>query len=303
MRLGVLCCAFAAGCATLPNDPVERALYSDLRQIVDTEERVGWVIDRYEIQEVAPAALQSVCQVSEEHRFSLLDWLDQRIDEEGGPAEEAYEREGQDVTEIEEILTLTRMRAVLSYADERAADECPFWYKADPDFDGVQTDRHRFIALAESIGGLMLIARSDGVFLGGGGGLRVLPGYGFSDRLTLALGLEVGGSGAVSQDPNNEGEQTFTARPGGAIPLIIRFHDDTWVYDIELAGLAQYHDDTISPPGVRAAFAVGIGSVRIGSIMPMGVGFIGYELNPAFHDLPTSHAIRIGTRVGINYDP
>jgi hypothetical protein len=305
VAIALLCTGcVGTGCATLPDDPVERALYADLRQIVDTEERVGWIIDKYEVQQVAPTALQSVCQVSQQRRFGLLDWLGDRIEAEGGPAEDAYAQNGHDLDELAELLTLERMRLVLQYTDEHAEEECPFWYSPDPEFAGVQTDTNRFVGIAESMGGLMVIMRSDGASLGGGGGLRLLPGFGFSDRVTMFLGIEVGGSGAVSQDSEDEGGQSFSARPVGGVPLLLRLHDDTWVYDFEVTPLAQYYQEEVSmPPGFRAAFGVGIGSVRIGSIMPFGVGFLAYEFMPSFLDLPASHSIRIGTRVGLNYDP
>ena len=51
------------------------------------------------------------------------------------------------------------------------------------------------------------------------------------------------------------------------------------------------------------ALAAGIKTVRIGSVMPIAVGVLAYEIEPAYRDLPTSHAIRVGTRVGVNYDP
>lgn len=294
----------AAGCATLPDDPVQRALYSDLRQIVDTEQRIGWLVDPYEVKEHAPTALQSVCQVEEAKRLELLDWFDKRIDDEGGPAEEAYEREGKDLGAIDELLTLERMRLLLEYTDEHAEDECPFYYSPDPEFAGVQTDTNRFVGLAESIGGLLVIMTREGVSFGGGGGFRLLPGYGISDRLTLAVGVELGGSGTLTLNPNEEGEQSFSARPYGGVPVLLRLHDDTWVYDFEAAPLAQYYDGKVTlPPGFRVAFGIGIGSTRIGSFMPIGVGLLGYEFMPAFEDLPATHTIRIGTRVGINYDP
>ena len=304
LRLLVAALALAAGgCATLPDAPVERALYGDLRQIVDTRERVGWIIDRTEIEAATPSALQSVCQVSAEDRRHLLDWFARRIEAEGGPAELAYSDSGEDLDAIEELLTLERMRALLTHADEHAAADCPFWLGPDPDFAGVQMDTDRFLLLGESIGGLSIIFQTDKPALGGGGGLRLLPGYGFSDRLTIAAGIEVGGAGFVSQ-PDDGGAQTVSARPTGAVPLIVRIHDDTWLFDMEVAALTQLHDGALSlPPGLRVAAGVGIGSVRIGSIMPYALGIVGYELMPEFRDLAFSQALRIGTRVGFNYDP
>jgi hypothetical protein len=294
--------ACTTGCATLPDDPVQRALYSDVRQVIETRERIGWIIDRTEYEAAAPSLLQSACQVPQEARIELLDWLDERIEEEGGPAEEAYHREDDDLDAIGELLTLERMRNALEYTDTLSQDDCPFWLERDPEFAGVQTDTHRFLLLAESFGGGSLIFR-DGINLGGGGALRVMPGYGFTDRLTIAMGVELGGSGAVSGVGTDE-EQKIVARPTGAVPVLFRIHDDTWVYDLELAALTQYYEDSLSlPPGGRLALAAGIKTVRIGAVMPIAVGFVAYEVEPAYRDLPTSHAIRIGTRVGLDYDP
>ncbi len=293
----------AGGCATLPDAPVQRSLYSDLRQIVDTRERVGWVIDRSEIHDAVPSALQSVCQVAVDDRRELLEWFDRRIEEEGGPAELAYADSGEDLDAIEELLTLERMRALLEHADELSAQDCPFWMEPDPDFAGVQTDTDRFVMLAESIGGLSFIFQADDPALGGGGGLRLLPGYGFNHRLTIVAGVEVGGAGFVTQ-PSDGGEQTLSARPTGAVPLVVRIHDDTWLFDVEVAALTQLHDGALSyPPGLRVAGGVGIGSVRIGSFMPYALGIVAYELMPAFRDLGLTQALRIGTRVGLNIDP
>ncbi|MBW2454265.1 MAG: hypothetical protein JRI68_07135 [Deltaproteobacteria bacterium] len=294
--------SLSLGCATLPDDPVQRALYSDARQVVETRERIGWIIDRTEYEAASSSLLQSVCQVPQDKTIELLDWLDGRIAEEGGPAEEAYRREDEDLGAIDELLTLERMRGALEYTDSLTQDDCPFWLEPDPEFTGVQTDTHRFLLLVESFGGGSLIFKG-GVHLGGGGALRVMPGYGFTDRLTIAMGIELGGSGAVSGVGTDE-DQEIVARPTGAIPLLFRLHDDTWVYDLELAAITQYYEDSLSlPPGGRIALAAGIKTVRIGSLMPIAVGFLGYEIEPAYRDLPVSHAIRIGTRVGVDFDP
>ncbi len=290
------------GCATLPENHVQRALYSDARQVIETRQRLGWIIDRMEYEAAAPSLLQSVCQVPQGKRIELLDWLDARIEAEGGPAEAAYQREGEDLDAISELLTLERMLGALEYADALSSDDCPFWLEPDPEFDGVQTDTHRFVLLAETFGGPALIFK-DGVQLGGGGALRIMPGYGVSDRLTIALGVELGGSGALSGVGTDE-EQEIVARPTGAVPLLLRIHDDTWVYDLELAAITQYYEDSLSiPPGARIALAGGIKTVRIGRIMPIALGFVAYEVEPAYRDLPISHAFRIGTRIGVDYDP
>ncbi|MEZ4444710.1 MAG: hypothetical protein R3B72_36885 [Polyangiaceae bacterium] len=291
-----------AGCATLPQDPVERALYGDLRHIVDTEERLGWLIDDYEIAEATPSALQSVCQVAVEQRMGLLDWLDARIAEEGGSAEQVYEAAGKDLSAAEELLTLERIQALLERADAEAGDKCPFFLEPDPDFRGMQADAERFVLLAESGGGFGIVLQGRDLLLGGGGGLRVMPGYGFSDRFGAFVGIELGGNGAISPT-EDDGAQRFLARPSGAVPLLLRFYDNTWIYDVELAAIAEYYDSTVTLPGFRISGGVGIGAVRIGSFMPFAVGTLAYEIMPPFRDLPLTHTFKLGTRVGLNIDP
>ena len=286
----------------MPQPPAERALYSDLRQIVETRERVGWIIDDHELDDAMNTALQSVCQTEVETRIGLLDWFDERIATEGGPAEQAYHEADDDLGAIEELLTLERMKALLERADAASEEQCPFWLSPDPDFTGVQTDTERFVLLAESAGGLGILVEDGDVLLGGGGGLRLLPGYGFDDRFVLVGGIELGGTGAITQ-ASEDGSQDVVARPAGAVPIILRIHDDTLLYDIELAAVTQYHDGTIRTPGGRVAGAFGIGSIRIGSFMPYAMGLVAYELYPEFRDLPLTHSFRLGTRVGINYDP
>jgi hypothetical protein len=63
----------------MPRGSAQRALYRDLRKIVDLRDRTGWVVDRIDVQEVAPSAMRSACQVGEPARLSLASWLDRRI--------------------------------------------------------------------------------------------------------------------------------------------------------------------------------------------------------------------------------
>jgi len=291
-------------CATLPQQPVQRGLYQDARQIVETEERLGWQVDRLTIGEITPAMLMSLCQVEDEQRLGLLDWLDQRIEQEGGPAEEAWLAAEKDLGAISELLTLERIRATLEHADDVAADDCPFYMEPDPNFRGRQVETGRFLLIGESFGGLTMLIRQDGTIgLGGGGSLRLLAGYGFSSSVTAGIGLEGGGTGAIDTAADESGDQQISVRPMGGVPVLFRLKDNTMMYDFELAGLTQYYQNTLSTPGLRAAFGLGFSSIRIGDFMPTASGFLAYEFYPAFRDLPAQHGIRLGTKVGINLIP
>ncbi len=292
----------AVGCSAMPDEPVERALYDDLRRIVETSERTGWLIDRLEIDEAAPAALQSVCRVAQPNRLSLRKWLDGRITSEGGPAKEAYERAGQDLSAVGELLTLERARALLAEADRIAADDCPFWLKPDDQFSGIQSNRRRFIVLAESMGSFSTYLKDGEITIGGGGGARIMPAWGVGDSVTIALGAEVGGRGQFSA--SDDGDPALTAGIAGAIPLLIRFQDLTWFYDIEVAGLTLWRDSKLTwPPGVRVGVSVGISAIRISNFLPYVAGWAGYEFHPGDDEFPDVHTIRIGTRVGFDWDP
>ncbi len=292
------------GCATLPTQPAQRGLYQDARQIVETEERLGWQVDRLTIEEITPAMLMSLCRVEEEQRLGLLDWLDQRIETEGGPAEEAWLASGKNLSAISELLTLERIRAALEHADDVAAADCPFYIEPDPDFRGRQVETGRFLLIGESFGGLALLIRQDGsIGLGGGGSLRLLAAYGFDANVTAGVGLEGGGTGAIDAAADASGDQQINVRPMGGVPFLLRFKDNTMMYDLEVAGLTQYYQDTLSTPGLRASFGLGFSSVRIGAFMPTASGFLAYEFYPAFRDLPAQHGIRLGTKVGVNFIP
>lgn len=305
----LLACALAtAACATpTPQDPVQRALYRDLRQIVQTRERTGWLIDRAELDAVTPTALQSACQVVPEHRRTLLEWLQHRIEELGGDPEAAWNAGERDLDHLEERITLTRIRTLLERAHTAAVDDCPFWLEADPHFDGVQASSHRFIIIAESIGGFLLAVRADGsVAIGGGGGGRLLPAYGVAEDLTLALGLEIAGIGSFTNDTDRDDSgvgESLSATIMGAVPLLVRFHSGGWLFDLELAAVSRWHEGDLTLPGARLAFGAGLGAVRVAGAMPQGLGWIGYEFLPADAGLPESHLFRVGTRVGIDYDP
>jgi hypothetical protein len=293
----------ALGCTTLPSGGPARALYVDLRKAVDLSEGTGgWVVDRVEIEARAGSALRSVCRVDPVERARLRAWINAQIMLAGGPAREVYERNDDDLSEAQDALTLERVRALLDYAELRASEDCPFWLKPEADFAGVEGDEARFVVWLESIGGGSVVLEDGEVALGGGGGGRLLAGYGLAPRLTLALGGEIGGHGAFVE--NSSGARTIETTFTAAMPLVLRVSDVVRIYDFEVAPVARLTGTRIeSPPGVRTLAGVGFTSSRGSTFMPYLVVYVGYEVHPKDGTNLADHSFHIGTRVGVDADP
>ena len=290
----------APACITaLPERTGEAALYMDLRKAVESQEGTGWVVDRLEIEDVLPDVAPSICQAEPETRLGVIRWLDGRIAEEGGPARELYARDPD--ADIDTLLTLERAQAVLRSAHESAEDDCPFWLEEDTDFAGVHGDAARLVVIAESIGGGGLMFRSGEVALGGGGGGRLLFGYGLDVRRTLAIGAEVGGVAELVE--TGDGGRTLVARFMAAAPVLLRTREGLAVFDVEVTPTVRFSADRIRPPGVRVAIGGGVSTLRLGAFMPHVLLWIGYEYQPPWDGGSAEHSIRIGTRVGVDWDP
>src|SRR5689334_25331142 len=91
-----------------------------------------------------PAALDSVCRVDPLARRSLLTWLDEEIHRLGGPVEDAYVARGRRLSAVDELLEVTRIRAVLARADAIAPADCPFWLDVEEPFEGRQIGDDRW---------------------------------------------------------------------------------------------------------------------------------------------------------------
>jgi len=273
----------------------------DLRRIVSIEEGTDWIVDRMEIEDAAPAAMQSACQVPERARLGLGRWLDARIEAEGGPAEDAYERAGRDLGAISTLLNLERMRAVLRYASDHE-EECPFWLEADDSFAGVHSDAGRFVLLLESAGGGGIVVRGDEVALAGGGGGRILAGWGLNWRFTLAAGLEAGGIAGLTE--NEAGDLTVAGAFAAAAPLVLRIRTDgLFIYGLEVAPTMRFRDTKVNEPGIRAGLGLGISGLRGGSVMPHGLLMLFYEFQPPRHGATAEHSVRVGTAIGLDWAP
>jgi hypothetical protein len=302
--LGLALLAVAAlGCGTtLPPDRPTRALYLDLRRVVETRQRTEWVADRAEVEALASQTLRSACGATVQTRTSLEQWLDRELAARGGSAEAVWRREGERLTgATREALTLERVRLLVQHAQAHGPAECPFWLRPSMRFAGVHGDARRFVLLLESAGGGAIVVQEGAVSLGGGGLARALPAWGINDRLTVAMGAEVGAIGSFS---TSEDARALRASISGAVPVLVRLQDATRIYDFEVALTGRFFDGVSRvQPGVRVSAGLGLSTLRVGAIMPLALLWVGYEVQPALDDLPTTHTFRLGTRVGLDIDP
>jgi hypothetical protein len=295
----VLACAALIGCAAVPEASPSRALYLDLRRVVESKQRVDWVLDRREIEDATPTALISVCQVTPDVRAETADWISGRLLAEGGSAREVYTRAGNDLDAAYEALTLERTLTLLNHVTATADQDCPFWLTPDPTFNGVHSSSDRFALILESRGQAGLFILDDTVAFGGGGGGRVLPAWGVNSAFTWAMGLEFGGSGLVSAGA----EQEIDAIISTAVPMLFRWYNLSRVYDVEVAAVSFFTTEDVSLlPGGRISFGTGLSTPRVGAFMPTGVLQISYEVHPPRGVFPTAHVIAIGTRLGFEID-
>ncbi|MEM9068309.1 MAG: hypothetical protein AAGE52_07370 [Myxococcota bacterium] len=288
----------ASGCTPLPDARPARGLYHDLRKAVEFRESDDWVVDSLEIDDALSTVMRSVCSAEPEARETLQIWLASQIDANGGPSEARYREEGGITGSIRETRRLERVRLLLDYAEDHV-HECPYWLEADPDFAGVQSDEGRFVVLVETRGGAAVLINEDDTAVGGGGGVRILPAVGITRRLTLALGYEAGADGLLLETMT--GSRSFEASLAMAVPLILRITNVSRVVDIEVAGTARFANDDRF--GLRVAVGYGLSTPRLSSFMPYGVIWIGYQVLPPAHGLPTEHSVWLGTRVGFDWDP
>lgn len=287
--------------AAAPDPEAVRGLLTDLERLVTSAESAGWYIDEQEQRELYPSLLESVCRATVETRERALDAVRRRAAGAGDPRE-VFEREGRVPTpRFEAALTAARMLSALEHAVASAPRDCPFWQAPDPHFRSRQTDHGKFTLSVET-GGNIQIRRTAGTWTFGGGGLgRILPGYGVSEHLSILFGVEFGGGAMLRPGaPRTE----FVVNYFPAIPLVFRFRDVNWRYDLELGpvGLFQADNSRLSYGG-RIGTAIGVLALRTRNVVPWA-GVAGtYEYYFESGGRPAAHFVRGGLRVGIIWDP
>ena len=281
------------------NDHATDGLVFDARKIVSSQEDAGWKIDKYEIEDMMPDALLSVCRSPAAARHKALITVQKRARALGGPLAEALER-GTAIEDVPKLVRASRVEALLLEALRRASNECPLGARPDPHFAGIQTGAHRFFISGEG-GGLFVGQRSNGKNdIGGGGTGRLLLGYGLNYRRTLLMGLEFGGN-ALFQRGNED--VNFPVQFTAAAPLVLRHHLLTFHHDLELAPIVYLTESDTRPSfGGRMGITLGVSTMRIRRIMPWAGATLALEYAMKNNYRAAVTAVKGGARVGFDWD-
>jgi hypothetical protein len=289
--------AALSGCIAHPQPAAERALYLDLRKIVETNEDSGWIADGARLRANLEPALHSLCRTSDGAARALERWLETRLELQGGSALAVYRSHGRRLSAASEALSLERSLLLLRYAESERA-QCPFWLEPEAAFAGQHSDAQRWVLLAESTGFASLVLKRWIPAIGGGG--RLLLGRGFGPQLTAAIGAEAFASGAfISSDDHG-----FDATGSLAAPLLVRWSRLSRVIDLDVAPVLRFGSQRGAwPPGVRAELGAGISGLRGGAFMNYAMLYLGYELHFKSPHTPADNTIMIGTRFGTDWGP
>jgi hypothetical protein len=279
LRAVVLIAACAACAArNVPRDRTSAALYRDLEREVTAAKTNGWMIDRVEVENALPAALDSVCRVDPLARRSLLAWLDGEIDRLGGPVERAFVARGRDLSAVEALLEITRIRMVLARADAVAPVDCPFWLEVEDPFRGRQISDDRW-QLTIGGGGKAIAYRQGGRSdLSFGGAGRLLVGRGFGSRGALFAGAELGASASFPKDDLGQ-RGALVIAIDAVVPLVYRHTLTNTYFEVEAGWLGHTTEDDPGAidHGVHVGASIGVRALRTRFFFP-GVAFgVSYE--------------------------
>lgn len=287
--------------AAFPRDQLSgsaTALVADTERIIVAFELDEWFDDEQEYAAVVPVLLESVCRVANPARTEALRWLARQ---QGTSPERLFDLAGGEMTsEVKDALTLRRQYVALSRALAVAGDRCPFWVQTEDDFRGRQTIRSQFVVHFEGGGVAQLRLANRKANVGGGGNGRLLLGYAFGEHWSLMAGPEVGGGALLLR--SNGGQFTIAYFP--AIPVVLRYRDVQWLYNLELAPVAAFDsNDTHLSFGGRIGGLVGISVLRAQGFLPWAGLAIDVEHYFEGAGRPAFQLIRGGLRIGFRWAP
>jgi hypothetical protein len=304
--------AAAAGCAPLlPETQPERALVRDVSRVVDVRASAGWVVDEAELLQALPDAMKAACQVPELHRKRALTWLDDAIAERGGDVAAMWKVKDRDLDAVGDLLLLTRTRQLLGRADEWArTGRCPFWLEPAVGFAGVHTNAGRLFVTVEGGGRFLQEFFHGAVKYGGGGGGRLLVGYGFAETWALSTGLEFGGSARFTNLQLGE-QNEFPDLVGlAAAPVVLRWQFGLTAHAEIEGGRIAYVDSAMADPtarqvdvqfdwGWRAGLAIGGSYIRFNrGVIPKFAVALTVDHVPSREGKPSLTQLGIGLRTG-----
>jgi hypothetical protein len=276
-----------------------RGLLADTERVVAAEEAGEWFDDASHYRSVYPSLLPSVCHATPAARAEALAathaaW--RRV----GDARALFSSNGRKMSApVSLALTLERRHRTLAMVVAGAERDCPFWVVPKEGYPGRQTTLSGPSLNAET-GGLFQLRHGSGRFnYGGGGSLRLLPGYRVSEGLSILAGFELAG-GALLETRQGASQVVLHYFP--ALPVVMRVHDVAWHYDFEVAPVAlfQSNDGNLSY-GARLGFGVGISALRTRWVIPWaGVG-VAYEHYFESGGRPAAELIRGGLRIGFQW--
>jgi hypothetical protein len=304
LLLLIMASCAGSGCArVLPQRPATAALYRDMRRLVSLAETAGWSIDRHELRELLPDALLSVCRVPIDDRRPLLAWLDARIAALGGPVELAYRRAGKRLSEVEELLELTRVRMLAGRALRDAGRDCPFWLEPGQRFAGRQISDDRW-HLSAGGGGKVILSRLGGEndFSFGGAG-RLLLGRSFGSRWSLYTGIELGGSATFPEDNANGERGSLVLGFDLVTPLVARFRLVNLYFEFEIGYLAHFNESSErGSSGLHVGLSAGARASRKGWFFPGAAFGIAYEQTFPPDGEQRLQMLKLGFRVVFDVD-
>ncbi|MCB9571967.1 MAG: hypothetical protein H6709_07725 [Kofleriaceae bacterium] len=268
-----------AGCArTLPPQRSSAVLYRDLERLVTISEATGWAVDRIELEKVLPAALDSVCRVEPPARAALRTWLDAEIERRGGPVEAAWRRRGKKLSRVSDLLTLTRVRAVLGVADVAADGDCPFWLEPQEPFEGRQISDGRWeLSFGGGGKGIVVLQGEDRDISFGGAG-RLLLGRVFDDRSSVFAGVELGATASFPKSATGDrGALVFGFDV--VAPVVYRYTLTNAYLEAEAGWLGHVTEEDLQTvdPGVHVGIAVGGRAMRTRFLFPGVALGLSYE--------------------------
>lgn len=276
-----------------------RALLSDVARIVAAEEVDDWFSDREAWQSVEGQLLPSVCRVTVAARDAALGSLRARHAQ-LGDAKALFAQQGSLSGQVSDALTAERELSALERTVSRQA-ECPFWIRAEPGFQGLQSDRQRITISIESGGNVQFRRTQQHWTFGAGGNGRLLVGWGFDGRFSVLAGPEFGGS-ALLRPNSNASEFVINYFP--AVPVVFRSRQLTWHYDLEAAPVALFEaDNTRLSYGVRVGGAFAFTALRRRNVLPWAGLALAYEHYFEGGGREPIHFLRGGLRIGLPWDP